>query len=353
MGSAGIGAPGFQCSRTVEVNFSSCNSHCKNFLKTESSVEFILTLRVRTCRGAFENFSQANFAFEVLRTSGAHFEKMVFHNSLEKAAFIVSIPHAGLTTSRSTFVRPIRPASQALKLSLPRRQRILKSCSSGPNVELSSASEDSTGSSGQKEEKKVTKTQKIAAMLGQSRESMQESASRVKEAARMSNIKKYGMLTGTIIVSVSLFVLQKMNPNAELNVLKFMMANSDPPSIVGTNELPSVIDFGATWCTNCKAMAPRIFDVENMFAGRVNFVTVDSDDPKNADLLEQYEVDGIPQISFVDKNGKVKGNLIGIISKSVLSQDIDALLDDKPLPYPGLSIEQLRIAQSEGGDGQL
>lgn len=193
-----------------------------------------------------------------------------------------------------------------------------------------------------KQEPTITKTEKIAAMLGQSRTQMEEKAERIKMDARKENIRKYSIAVATTIVSTALFLLQKSDPNAGLNLMKFLVQSSAPVEIVGTNGLPTLIEFSATWCENCKVMAPRVFELEKEFVGRVNFVVVDGDDPSRQEMVDRFGVDGVPQFSMVGKDGSVKGNLVGMVPKAALASDLEALLHDVALPFPGLSLDELR-----------
>ena len=52
---------------------------------------------------------------------------------------------------------------------------------------------------------------------------------------------------------------------------------SSPPLVEAlASEKPIVVDFFAEWCTDCKAMAPRVAALEKEFSGRVTFVSLDA-----------------------------------------------------------------------------
>lgn len=196
------------------------------------------------------------------------------------------------------------------------------------------------------QEDALSKTEQIAALLGQNKETMTASKNEIMNQTKLDNRKKYGLALASTLIATGLFLEEKFNPNAGVNLLRFMEANSAPLAVVGTNNKPSFVEFGASWCENCKTMARSVFELENEYAGKVNFLIVDGDDPKNADIIERFGVDGIPQFSLVDSSGSVKVNIIGRVPKQVLAQDLDALLQDKPVPFPGISLDALRGAGS-------
>jgi thioredoxin 1 len=55
-----------------------------------------------------------------------------------------------------------------------------------------------------------------------------------------------------------------------------------------------VVDFFATWCPPCRALAPLLDRLSEEYAGRVSFVKVDTDECE--DLAERYNVRTIPTL---------------------------------------------------------
>lgn len=194
-------------------------------------------------------------------------------------------------------------------------------------------------------EKRQTKTEQIAAKLGQSRESMQASREKVMTEQRYSNRKKYSLTAAGFAIGILAFALERADPNNGVVLMNFMQQNSAPSTVIG-NGRPTVVEFSASWCENCRKMAKGVFQLENQFVDRVNFVIVDTDDPKNADFVDAFGVDGIPQVSMMDAAGKNLANLIGYVPKPVLLEEIEALVEGKDMPYEGLSLknlEELRV----------
>ena len=76
---------------------------------------------------------------------------------------------------------------------------------------------------------------------------------------------------------------------------------------------PVLVDFWATWCGPCKALAPTLEKLSESYQGKVKFVKVDVD--QNPEKAAQYGVRSIPTLVFFS-NGKIKGQLVGNVSSS-------------------------------------
>lgn len=63
----------------------------------------------------------------------------------------------------------------------------------------------------------------------------------------------------------------------------------------------SVVDFHATWCGPCKAIAPYL--VNQCKEKGVNLIKVDVD--KNGEAAQKYGVQAMPTFKVIDSNGNV------------------------------------------------
>jgi thiol-disulfide isomerase/thioredoxin len=86
------------------------------------------------------------------------------------------------------------------------------------------------------------------------------------------------------------------------------------------------VEFFAYWCTVCKAMAPTVHGLENIYSADVSFVYLDRDDPATASFQEQLGYIYQPHFFLIDANGQILGEWRGYVEGEVLQQAIVASL---------------------------
>lgn len=87
--------------------------------------------------------------------------------------------------------------------------------------------------------------------------------------------------------------------------------------------LPLVVDFWATWCGPCRAIAPTVAELAKEYDGKIN---VGKCDVEEADeIAAQFGIRNIPTLLFF-KNGEVVDKLVGAVSKSKLDEKFQSLL---------------------------
>ncbi|ODV96843.1 hypothetical protein PACTADRAFT_32343 [Pachysolen tannophilus NRRL Y-2460] len=70
----------------------------------------------------------------------------------------------------------------------------------------------------------------------------------------------------------------------------------------------SVVDFYATWCGPCKAIAPVLENFSNSYKDSTNFLKVDVD--QNEEVAMEYGVSAMPTFVLF-KNGEGIGKIVG------------------------------------------
>ena len=84
-----------------------------------------------------------------------------------------------------------------------------------------------------------------------------------------------------------------------------------------------MIDFWATWCGPCRALAPTVEAIANEYDGKVAVVKCNVDECEDAPA--EYGVRNIPTLVFI-KNGAVADRLVGNVTKAEISAKLDSLL---------------------------
>ncbi len=87
--------------------------------------------------------------------------------------------------------------------------------------------------------------------------------------------------------------------------------------------LPLVVDFWATWCGPCRALAPTIAQLAEQYEGQV--VVGKCDVEENDDIAIDFGVRSIPTVIFF-KDGKEVDRVVGAVAKPKLEEKFQALL---------------------------
>jgi len=85
----------------------------------------------------------------------------------------------------------------------------------------------------------------------------------------------------------------------------------------------AMIDFWATWCGPCLAIAPAVEELAEEYAGKIKVVKVNVDE--NPNVAAKYGIRGIPTLLFF-KSGEVADQVVGALPKKRLKKTVDKVL---------------------------
>ena len=114
--------------------------------------------------------------------------------------------------------------------------------------------------------------------------------------------------------------------------LEQLARRSLAPDVALSNGRPTMIEFYADWCQVCREMAPAMLKLEQSTQQQLDVVMVNVDNPRWQDLVDRYDVNGIPQLNLFNAEGDAVGRSIGLRRDEELSLLADALIQDSPLP---------------------
>ena len=114
-------------------------------------------------------------------------------------------------------------------------------------------------------------------------------------------------------------------------LLKSFGELSVDPEIAFTNNKPTFLEFYAEWCEVCKEMAPQVSALKDEYEKDINFVFLNVDNQKWANYIQQFAVNGIPQVNLFDKNGTLISTFIGKQDEIKIRESINNLQkEEKP-----------------------
>lgn len=91
-------------------------------------------------------------------------------------------------------------------------------------------------------------------------------------------------------------------------------------NLVLKNKGVVLVDFFATWCGPCKALAPILIEVGEELKDKVQIYKVDID--QNQALAQEYKVMSVPNMKIF-KHGEVVESIVGLQSKGVLIEKLN------------------------------
>jgi len=102
---------------------------------------------------------------------------------------------------------------------------------------------------------------------------------------------------------------------ASKNVHEFTEQNFE--SEVLKSNVPVLVDFTATWCGPCKALAPIVDKIADDYQGRVKVGKLDID--ANPNITAKYGIRSVPTV-LVFEGGQKKASNAGLTTREKLLQ---------------------------------
>ncbi len=169
-------------------------------------------------------------------------------------------------------------------------------------------------------------------------------------ATNLSLMERFVLASVAIILGVLLFFLKgQVSTDATLSNLA---DRSLDPEVALKNGRPTIFEFYADWCEACQEMSSDMLELEAQNLNKLDLVLLNVDNPRWLDLIEKYNVQGIPQLNFFSSEGKLLGASIGIRSFSELKVVAKALIMEETLPNL-LNSEDLKHSSFELATSRL
>ena len=164
---------------------------------------------------------------------------------------------------------------------------------------------------------------------------------RTPESSPLGTAQRWVLVLVAVALALGLVILRG-GIQSESPMEQLARRSLDPQTAL-SNGRPTLIEFYADWCQVCREMAPAMLELEQGSRERLDVVLVNVDNPRWQDLVDRYDVNGIPQLNLFNAEGEPRGRSLGLRSSEELQILSAALLENQPLPaLPGVgSISRL------------
>ncbi len=93
--------------------------------------------------------------------------------------------------------------------------------------------------------------------------------------------------------------------------------------VLGSTDLPVLVDFWAEWCGPCKMVSPAVSELAEELKDHLKVGKLNVDE--NPQSTQKYQVFSIPSLK-VFKGGVIIGEIVGAAPKAVIEQKLKSII---------------------------
>ena len=108
----------------------------------------------------------------------------------------------------------------------------------------------------------------------------------------------------------------------KFKIMEKIITDANFAEIINTDQ-PVLVDFWATWCGPCRALAPVVDELAQEFAGKAVVAKCNVDECD--DVPMNFGIRSIPTLIFF-KNGQAVDRIVGVASKTDIAAKLNGLL---------------------------
>lgn len=126
-------------------------------------------------------------------------------------------------------------------------------------------------------------------------------------------------IVGLTIFAMSTEKLSVLHCFVLFVLLLFKIKEMGKFSDIVKSEIPTLVDFYATWCGPCQTMHPIMDRLKDDLGNKVRILKIDID--KNSDVAEKFKIRGVPTF-ILFKKGEILWRQSGVIDINTLKNKI-------------------------------